>query len=145
MITGYYSYTKKDMDIKTKYTIEFTRDQKIFDMMDTAKFKFDMLNKLEYDYLQDAINDYNKLYYDDTVLHVMLFEQIILNDEIILEQCKDMTGTSILPQDVQKRVNRIEEDNKILTNELNLYNEFIKKYKADKIFQEFKKEVTEQC
>lgn len=145
MITGYYSYTKKDMDIKTKYTIEFTRDQKIFDMMDTAKFKFDMLNKLEYDYLQDAINDYNKLYYDDTVLHVMLFEQIILNDEIILEQCKDMTGTSILPQDVQKRVNRIEEDNKILTNELNLYNEFIKKYKAEKIFQEFKKEVTKQC
>ena len=142
MITGYYSYTKKDMDIKTKYTIEFTRDQKIFDMMDTAKFKFDMLNKLEYDYLQDAINDYNKLYYDDTVLHVMLFEQIILNDEIILEQCKDMTGTSILPQDVQKRVNRIEEDNKILTNELNLYNEFIKKYKAEKLFQEFKNGVT---
>ena len=142
MITGYYSYTKKDMDIKTKYTIEFTRDQKIFDMMDTAKFKFDMLNKLEYDYLQDAISDYNRLYYDDSVLHVMLYEQIILNDEIILEQCKDMTGTSILPQDVQKRVNRIEEDNKILTNELNLYNEFIKKYKAEKIFQEFKNGIT---
>lgn len=142
MIRGYYSYTKKDMDIKTKYTIEFTRDQKIFDMMDTVKFKFDMLNKLEYDYLQDAINDYNKLYYDDTVLHVMLFEQIILNNEIILEQCKDMTGTSILPQDVQKRVNRIEEDNKILLNELKQYQEFIKKYKAEKLFNEFKHGIT---
>jgi len=145
MITGYYSNTKKDMDIKTKYTIEFTRDQKIFDIMGTVKFKFDMLNKLEFDYLQDAISAYNRLYYDDTVLHVMLFEEIILNDEIILEQCKDMTGSSILPIDVQKKVNRLEEDNKILADELNLYNEFIKKYKAEKIFQEFKKEVTKQC
>lgn len=145
MITGYYSYTKKDMNIKTKYTIEFTRDQKIFDMMDSSKFTFDMLNKLEYDYLQDAISAYNKLYYDDSVLHVMLFEQIILDDEIILEQCKDMIGNSILPQDVQKRVNRFEEDNKILSDELNLYNEFIKKYKAEKLFQEFKQEVTKQC
>jgi len=141
---GQYDYVKAGTDIKTRYHIEFTRDQKVFDIMDTTKFTFDMLNKLEYDYLQDAITDYNKLYYDDTVLHVMLFEQILLNDEIILEQCKDMTGSSILPIDVQKRVNRIEEDNKILTNELNLYNEFIKKYKAEKLFQEFKLEVTKQ-
>lgn len=112
--------------------------------MGTTKFNFDMLKKLEFNYLQDAISTYNKLYYDDTVLHIMLFEQILLNNEIILEQCKDMTGSSILPIDVQKRVNRIEEDNKILTNELNLYNEFIKKYKAEKLFQEFKLEVTKQ-
>lgn len=142
MITGYYSYTKKDMDIKTKYTIEFTRNKKIFDIMDTVKFKFDMLNKLEYDYLQDAISDYNRLYYDDTVLHVMLFEQIILNDEIILEQCKNMISNSILPSSVQKRVNRIEEDNQILSNELKQYQEFIKKYKAEKLFQEFKDGIT---
>lgn len=142
MNTGYYSYTKKDTNIKTKYTIEFTMDQKIVDIMGTTKFNFDMLKKLEYDYLQDAIMTYNKLYYNDKVLHVMLFEQIILDDEILLEQCKDMIGTSILPQDVQKRVNRIEEDNKILSDELNLYQEFIKKYKAEKLFQEFKDGIT---
>jgi hypothetical protein len=137
MNKGYYSYIKPDTNIKTKYTIEFTRDQKIFDMMDSSKFTFDMLKKIEFDYLQDAINAYNKLFYDESVLHVMLFEQIILNDEIILEQCKDMQSISILPKEIQNTVNRLELQDKMLTEENNQMKAFIKKYNAEKIYKDF--------
>jgi hypothetical protein len=137
MQSGYYGYIKPNTNIKTKYQIEFTRNQKIFNIMDTSKFTFDMLDKIEFDYLQDAINTYNVLYYDESILHVMLFEQIILNDEVILEQCKDMQAKSILPSVVQNKVNRIERENEELTKENEQMKGFIKKYKAEKIFEEF--------
>jgi hypothetical protein len=135
--SGYYSYIKPNTDIKTKYQIEFTRNQKIFDIMDTSKFTFDMLNKIEFDYLQDAINTYNVLYYDESVLHVMLFEQIILNDEVILEQCKDNTSISILPRSVQNRVNQIELENEEYKKDKEQMKAFIKKYKAEDIYKKF--------
>jgi len=139
--SGYYSYIKPNTDIKTKYTIEFTRNQKVFDIMDTTKFTFDMLDKIEFDYLQDAINTYNVLYYDESILHVMLFEQIILDNEIILEQCKDMTCKSILPISVQNKVNQIELENTELKKENEQTKAFIKKYRAEKIYEEFIKAV----
>jgi len=108
---GYYGYVKANTNIKTKYQLEFTRDKKVFDIMGTSKFEDTMLDKRELDFLEDAINLYNVLYYDESVLHVMLFEQIILNDEIILEQCKDMTSISILSQHTQKRISQVENIN----------------------------------
>ena len=42
---GYYGYKAEGKDIKTLYTIEYTRDQKVFDLMPTVKFTDDMLNK----------------------------------------------------------------------------------------------------
>jgi hypothetical protein len=125
---GFYSYIKPDTNIKTKYIIEFTRDQKVYDIMDTSKFSFDMLNKIEHDYLQDAINDYNVLYYDESVLHIMLFEQVILNDEIILEQCKDMISKSILPKKVQNEIYNINKENEELTERLQQIESTLKKY-----------------
>jgi len=116
---GYYGYVKASTNIKTKYQIEFTQDKKVFDMMGTVKFSDDMLEKKEFDFLEDAINMYNVLYYNESILHVMLFEQIILNDEIILEQCKAMTSHNILPQHIQKRISQVE----------NINNEFIEQNK----------------
>lgn len=118
MNKGMYSYVKPNTNIKTKYIIEYTRDQKVFDLMDTAKFTFDMLDKKEYDYIQDAINAYNVLYYDETILHVMLFEQIILNDETILEQCKDMQSINILDQHTQNTLNKKDYEIQALKEEL---------------------------
>jgi hypothetical protein len=99
--------------------------------MGTTKFTFDMLNKLEYDYLQDAITDYIKLYYDKTVLHVMLFEQIILNGEIILEQCKNMIGSNILPKEIQRKIEAVESSNKALLNENEKMKAFLKQYNVN--------------
>ena len=52
---GYYGYKAEGKDIKTLYTIEYTRDQKVFDIMPTAKFTDDMLDKKQFDYLEDVV------------------------------------------------------------------------------------------
>lgn len=140
MQSGYYSYKKPNTNIKIKYTIEFTRDKKILDSMEKSDFTFDMLDKREFDFLEDAINVYNVLYYDDTVLYIMLFEQVILDDEIILEQFKDMTSINILPHITQNKINKVELRNKLLIEENEQMEAFIKKYEAEELFEKFIKE-----
>ena len=123
---GYYGYKAEGKDIKTLYTIEYTRDQKVFDIMPTAKFTDDMLDKKEFDYLEDAISFWNSLYYDETVLHVMLFEQILLDGKIVLEQCKDMVVPTVLDTISKQRVKQAESNMEVYKAE----NEKLKKYLA---------------
>ena len=123
---GYYGYKAEGKDIKTLYTIEYTRDQKVFDIMPTAKFTDDMLVKKQFDYLEDAISFWNTLYYDETVLHVMLFEQILLDGKIVLEQCKDMVVPTVLDTISKQRVKQAEANMEAYKAE----NEKLKKYLA---------------
>ena len=123
---GYYGYKAEGKDIKTLYTIEYTRDQKVFDIMPTAKFTDDMLDKKQFDYLEDAISFWNTLYYDETVLHVMLFEQILLDGKIVLEQCKDMVVPTVLDTISKQRVKQAEANMEAYKAE----NEKLKKYLA---------------
>ena len=62
---GFYSYKDKNKNVKTRYTVEWTRDQKVLNMMDTAEFDFSMLDKRQFDYLEDAVSLWNKLYYEE--------------------------------------------------------------------------------
>lgn len=128
---GYYSYKDKNRDIKTRYTIEYTRNQKIFNIMDTKDFDFDMLDKKQFDYLEDAFSFWIYLYYDESVLHVMLFEQIILNGEIILEQCKDMVTPTVLDKISAQKVKKAEKAMEEYKKENDLFKKFLAKYHID--------------
>lgn len=128
---GFYSYKDKNKDIKTRYTVEWTRDQKVLDMMDTAKFDFNMLDKRQFDFLEDAVSLWNKLYYEETVLHVMLFEEIIFDGEIILEQCKDMVVPSVLDKISSQRVERAEKTMEVYKKENDMFRKFLEKYHID--------------
>lgn len=128
---GFYSYRDKSKDIKTHYYIEYTRDQKVFDIMDTAEFDFSMLDRRDFDYLEDAISFWNRLYYDESILHVMLFEEIILDGEIILEQCKDMIVPSVLDKISAQRVKQAETERETYKKENDLFRKFLAKYNID--------------
>ena len=131
---GYYGYKKEGVEIETVYRIEWTDDQKIVDLMDTVEFDYSMLKKTEFKYLEDAITFWNSLYYSKSVLHLMLFEQIVLNGEVVLEQEKDATTYvpihSIVRQyyeemcEAQKERELVLEENKKLK-------EFLEKYHVD--------------
>ena len=125
---GFYSYVRENTNIKTHYVIEFTRDKKIFDIMDTTEFDFSMLNSLEFDFLEDAINTYNVLYYDETVLHVMMFEEVILNGKTVLEQSKSMTALDILPKKVKQEIDRVNSYNEALREENDIFKEYLKRF-----------------
>ena len=128
---GYYGYKAEGKDIKTLYTIEYTRDQKVFDIMPTAKFTFDMLDKKQFDYLEDAISFWNTLYYDETVLHVMLFEQILLDGKIVLEQCKDMVVPAVLDTISKQRVKQSEANMEAYKAENEKLKRYLAKYGID--------------
>lgn len=87
MIKGFYSYKVENVDIKTVYTIEFTRDKNALEALD-KKGDFDALNKLTFDYFEDAINTFIKLRYDETVLYIIMHEDVLINGEIVLQQIK---------------------------------------------------------
>lgn len=127
----FYSYRDKSKDIKTHYYIEYTRDQKVFDIMDTAEFDFSMLDRRDFDYLEDAVSFWNRLYYDESILHVMLFEEIILDGEIVLEQCKDMVVPSVLDKISAQRVRQAEMEREVYKKENDLFKKFIEKYNID--------------
>ena len=128
---GYYGYKAEGKDIKTLYTIEYTRDQKVFDIMPTAKFTDDMLDKKQFDYLEDAISFWNTLYYDETVLHVMLFEQILLDGKIVLEQCKDMVVPTVLDTISKQRVKQAEANMEAYKAENEKLKRYLAKYGID--------------
>ena len=128
---GFYSYKDKNKDIKTRYTVEWTRDQKVLDKMDTAEFDFSMLDKRQFDYLEDAVSLWNKLYYEETVLHVLLYEEIILDGETILEQFKDMVVPSVLDKISAQRVDRAEKAMETYKKENDMFKKFLEKYHID--------------
>ena len=139
---GFYSYRDKSKDIKTHYYIEYTRDQKVFDIMDNAEFDFSMLDRKDFDYLEDAISFWNHLYYDESILHVMLFEEIILDGEIILEQCKDMIVPSVLDKISAQRVRQAEMEREAYKKENDLFKKFLEKYNID--IKRIKRETEEE-
>lgn len=128
---GFYSYKDANKDIKTHYYIEYTRDHKVFDIMDTVEFDFSMLDRQDFDYLEDAVSFWNHLYYDESILHVMLFEEIILDGEIILEQCKDMVVPSVLDKISEQEVRQAENAIKEYRKENDLFRKFFAKYHID--------------
>ena len=128
---GCYGYKTEGKDIKTLYTIEYTRDQKVFEIMPTAKFTDDMLDKKQFDYLEDAISFWNTLYYDETVLHVMLFEQILLDGKIVLEQCKDMVVPTVLDTISKQRVKQAEANMEAYKAENEKLKRYLAKYGID--------------
>lgn len=128
---GYYGFKAENKDIKTLYTIEYTRDRKVYDLMDTAKFTFDMLDKKQFDFLEDAISFFNCLYYDESVLHIMLLEQIILDGEIILEQCKDAVLPTVLDTISKQRVKQAEANMELYKAENEKMKSFLAKHGID--------------
>lgn len=128
---GFYSYKDKSKDVRTHYYIEYTRNQKVFDIIDTAEFDFSMLDRRDFDFLEDAVSFWNYLYYDESILHVMLFEEIILDGETILEQCKDMIVPSVLDKISQSRVDQAEKAMEVYKKENDMFKRFLEKYHID--------------
>lgn len=104
---------------------QYTRDQKVFDIMDTFEFDFGMLDRRDFDFLEDAVSFWNHLYYDESILHVMLFE------EIILEQNKDMIVPSVLDKISAQRVRQADTEREAYKKENDLFRKFLAKYNID--------------
>lgn len=131
MERGYYSYIDKEKNIRTLYSLEYTFNQKVVDAMETSTWDSAMLTTRKFDYLEDAITNWNSLYYNEKCLYVMLYEQIILDGEVILEQCKDMSVPTVLDNISKQKVKKTEDLMEIYKEENEKMKNFLLKYGID--------------
>ncbi len=131
MDKGFYSYVKENKDVKTLYSLEWTFDKKVLDAMETKDFDSDMLSRRQYKYLEDAIRDYIEVRYNENCLWCVLFEQILVDGEVILEQCKDDIVPELLDKESKRYVRETEYNMEVLQAENSKLKKFIGKYGID--------------
>lgn len=131
MERGYYGYIDKEKNIRTLYSLEYTFDQKVIDTMESSAWDPGMLTTRKFNYLEDALTNWNSLYYNEKCLYVMLYEQIILDGEVILEQCKDMSVPTVLDNISKQKVKEAEDLMEIYKEENEKMKNFLLKYGID--------------
>jgi hypothetical protein len=118
--------------LKVKYIVETTKeDQEI------EEINYSNIYQYEFNNLQSALNMI-VIWQEARWHNISLIVQIRDHkDRIIMEDsAHHFQFKSTLEKEVMKEYRQIEEDRK----ELELYREFVGKYKADKLFEEFKNE-----
>lgn len=131
MDKGFYSYVKENKDIKTKYSLEWTFDSKVMDAMETKDFDSSMLNRGEYDYLEDAIRGYITVRYNENCLWCVLHEQVLLDGEIVMEQFKDDVVPKLLDSESKRHVQETKYNMEVLQKENDKLKKFMGKYGID--------------
>jgi hypothetical protein len=126
----FYDYREND-NTYIVYSIEFTRNQAVYDAMGDVDFDFDWYDIMQYDNIDDAIKTFVRLRYDDTVLFVHMFTSVYHNGKIVLEECKDMCMESILDKPTLKRLENAEKSAKIYQEKYERLQKFVDMYHLD--------------
>ena len=121
-------------NFELKYILEFTQNQKVFDEMEKASFTHDKLNRIEFDNLNDAIYRFNEIYYNNTVLHCMLFSELIIDGITVLEDC-----ISCMPILDTKSYYKVKQTEESLKSEIEDRTIFLNHYNVNE--QEYRKQV----
>lgn len=131
---GFYGYKKQDLDIKTKFTIEYTYSQDVFDRMDARKNNSvdnGELSHVEFEFLEDALERYIPMLYNDQCLYVMLFADVVLDGENVLEQSKSSIRHEIGSYEPRRKIRETEYKLNELQNENEKLKAFLKKYNVN--------------
>lgn len=117
--------------VETKYTVEYITDGKIADELERTGDSRLYTTK-EFDNVSDAITSYFRWFIDDSCIIVHLWEQIYINDEMVLEQMIEPTGNfkylmqSVIDNGMKKDLHKAEINNDELRKSNKLYSDFIK-------------------
>ena len=117
--------------VETKYTVEYINDKKTWDKFVRTE-DLDLLSKREYDNIEDALTFYLTWYVNENCFDIKLWEQIYVNNEIVLEQMIQPRGSMkyYLRQSVNKemenRMRNMERKTNGYMTENKLYKGFIK-------------------
>lgn len=77
--------------VKTKYTVEYITDGKNADELERTGDS-SLYTTKEFDNVSEAMTFYFRWFIDDSCIIVHLWEQIYINDEMVLEQMIEPTG-----------------------------------------------------
>ena len=133
--------------VETKYTVEYITDGKIADELERTGDS-SLYTTKEFDNVSDAITFYFRWFIDDTCIIVHLWEQIYINNEMVLEQMIEPSGNfkylmqSVIDDGMKRDLHKAETNNSELRKSNELYSDFIKALGAQymEMFKEFCKE-----
>lgn len=134
--------------VDTKYTVEYINDSTIADELERTGDPA-LYRKREFNNADEAFAYYLRWYIDDTCIILNLWEQIYVNDKMVLEQRIEPAGYAknvmreILNKEMKVRMENAEEKTERLKTSNELYKKFIDKFNAKEMFKEFTKQETE--
>ena len=126
----YYDY-QENKNTYIIYSIEFTRNQVVYDLIGNSDFDYNWYDCLEFDNIDDAIKAFVRLRYDDTVLFIHMFTSVYHNGEIVLEECKNDSMESIVDKPTLKRLESAEKSAKIYQEKYERLQKFVDMYNID--------------
>lgn len=142
-------YGWQDGNVDTKYSIEYIDDPETWEKFlkaNEGKYScepWELFQKKEYDNISEAINFFivKATHKDTYIIHMM--ESVYYNGKLILENPVEISGSLYfklgrnINDDMLQRMKASEKENARLRGTLNQYENFVKKYHAEKQFQEF--------
>ena len=117
--------------VETKYTVEYITDGKIADELERTGDS-NLYTTREFDNVSEAITSYFRWFIDDSCIIVHLWEQIYINNKMVLEQMIEPTRNfkylmkSVINNDMEKDLCTAEINNDELRKSNKLYSDFIK-------------------
>lgn len=117
--------------VETKYTVEYITDGKIADELERTGDS-SLYTTKEFDNVSEAMTFYFRWFIDDSCIIVHLWEQIYINDEMVLEQMIEPAGKfkylmqSVVDNGMRKDLHKAEINNAELRKSNKLYSDFIK-------------------
>lgn len=136
--------------VDTKYVLEYIDDPKIADKLEQTG-DYELFTKREFDDISKAITAYMTRYMKEDCVIVHLWETVLINGEMVLEQMIEPTGDfkywmrCAVDDEMRRRVASAERRAEDLERSNNLYAGFIKAMgkQFENMFNEFCKRETE--
>lgn len=149
------TYQKDGVDIKTTYTVEYIDNQRDADYVNSGRIDkgepWERYKKKEFTDADKAFSLYMVMLVREDIYDVQLFESVYLNGELVREQYVE--GVPTLRYSLKTAVNRLQEirldrlqdTNDTLSEEVKIYQSFIDKYNAKSTFEKFRDDTNREA
>ena len=117
--------------VDTKYTVEMTDDSKVADELERTGDS-DVLHKKEFDDVSKALEYYLRWFFDPKTVICKLWEQVYVNDELVLEQMVEPNGNTlwtlrgVIDNNTKKELMETQQNLEYMERNKDLYEKFIK-------------------
>ena len=142
MYKDFFGYAKEPDKTKTKYIVESIRDEKTWDEFIRTE-DLDLYEKRTYDNIADALTFYLTWFVSDDCYDIKMWQQIIIDEEVILEEFIEPKGNTVnnirdqIDRDMKRRLYNLERENEEIKRTNEIMNNFIKAIGTEGMFKNF--------
>lgn len=148
MYKGFYGYQRGN--VETRYTVEYIDDEATWHRFLQAQCKqsdiepWEVRKKRVFDNISEAVSFFAVKYMHESTYDIQMWEEISLDGEVILEQHIEPTPTfayclrKVANPESQKAYEHLVASYKLLKQESEHYEKFIKQHHAEEQFEKWK-------